>query len=455
MSNKSKKSSIGILASFGLMIAISLYVYNSSMFEREVPKITFENNGYWNLKTPLDVSMEDSSGIKSYKVVFKSKNGTVSLNNEQFINAKDSIDVKIVPPRSSYAIKNEDITIIIEALDASKWNFFKGNRVTKEFHLKIDKQRPKLSVVNNTYKITKGGSALVIFKATDDNLKDIYIETDFKKQFQAEPFYKADYYIALLAWPVTQSNFKATIVVTDKAGNSSKSYIPLYLKEKEYRVSNINISDRFLKGKIAELSEDFDETQGVDNPIKQFKLINEDVRAKNEALIHKITSRVPSEMISNFKVNKMYPLKNAKVVAHFGDHRKYTYKGKKLSESYHLGLDLASNAQAKIKPKNGGNVVFADFNGLYGNMPIISHGLGLYTLYGHCSSLLVANGDKVSPNQLIANTGKTGYAMGDHLHFGVLVQGVEVRPQEWMDTKWIQLNIYDVINSAKKTIDKS
>jgi Membrane proteins related to metalloendopeptidases len=183
-------------------------------------------------------------------------------------------------------------------------------------------------------------------------------------------------------------------------------------------------------------------------------LINEDVRVKNEQLIYKITSQVSNEMISDFKINTMYPLKNAKVVAQFGDHRKYTYEGNALSESYHLGLDLASNAQSEIKPQNGGDVVFADFNGLYGNMPIISHGLGLYTLYGHCSNLLVSNGDKVSKGEHIANTGKTGYAMGDHLHFGVLVQGIEVRPQEWMDKQWIQLNIYDVINSAKKLLIK-
>jgi murein DD-endopeptidase MepM/ murein hydrolase activator NlpD len=110
---------------------------------------------------------------------------------------------------------------------------------------------------------------------------------------------------------------------------------------------------------------------------------------------------------------------------------------------------------AAIKPQNGGEVVFADFNGLYGNMPMIYHGLGLYTLYGHCSSLHVEKGDKIQPLQTIANTGKSGYAMGDHLHFGVLVQGIEVRPQEWMDKHWIKLNITKIIKTAKKMIDRN
>jgi murein DD-endopeptidase MepM/ murein hydrolase activator NlpD len=109
---------------------------------------------------------------------------------------------------------------------------------------------------------------------------------------------------------------------------------------------------------------------------------------------------------------------------------------------------------AEIKPQNGGEVVYAGYNGLYGNMPIIHHGLGLYTLFGHCSSLNVHEGDFVQPGAHIANTGKSGYAMGDHLHFGVLVQGVEVRPAEWMDSSWMKLNITDVINSAKEIMNK-
>lgn len=43
--------------------------------------------------------------------------------------------------------------------------------------------------------------------------------------------------------------------------------------------------------------------------------------------------------------------------------------------------------------------------------------------------------------------------MGDHLHFGVLVQGVEVLPSEWMDKRWIKLNVLDIIKDAKKMID--
>ena len=454
MRRRKSKSSFGGLFLFAVIIVGAIYLYSSEMFERDLPRITMENNGYWNLKTPLEISIDDASGLKSYKIVLKSSSNETTLHYEQFMTAKESVNVKVEPPRSAYAMKDKEIVISVEATDVSKWNFLNGNSTIVEYKLKIDKKRPQLSSVANSYKIKKGGAALVIFKANDDNLKDIYIQTNFGKRFKPQPFYKDGYYISLLAWPVTEESFRATIIAKDYAQNISKTNVALYLKDKKYRVSNIKLSDKFLNRKIAELADEFMETQGVTDQIEQFKIINEDIRAKNETLIHEITSKVSDEMISDFKMKKMYPLKNAAIVARFGDYRKYSYEGEHISESYHLGLDMASNAMAKIKPQNSGDVVFADYNGLYGNMPIIHHGLGLYTLYGHCSSINVNSGDFVKAGVHMANTGKSGYAMGDHLHFGVLIQGIEVRPAEWMDSTWMKLNISDIIKNAKEIIDR-
>ncbi len=451
---KNNNSSYGVLIAMGSVLGFVLFIYFSSIFERNLPIITMSSSEYWNLKKPLSLKIEDDSGIKSYKVIMKSNNESKELQYEQLITPELTLNLEVKPPRSAFTMKDKEIEIIVQAKDVSKWNFLSGNSVVKKFVLKIDKKRPKLNIINNSYKISKGGSALVIFKLKDENLAEFYIEGNHGKKFIPQAFYKEGYYISLLAWPVMDNSFRATIVAIDLAGNVAKMHVPLYLKEKSYRVSKIKLSDKFLKGKIADLAEEFEETQGVVEPIEQFKIINEDVRERNEKLIHKITSVVKDEQIDTFKINKMYPLRNAKVVAYFGDHRKYYYRGEKVSEAYHLGLDLASNAMATIKPQNSGEVVYADDNGLYGNMPVISHGLGLYTIYGHCSSLKINVGDTITKNEVIANTGKSGYAMGDHLHFGVLVQGIEVRPQEWMDKQWIKLNITDIIKSSKKIIDR-
>jgi murein DD-endopeptidase MepM/ murein hydrolase activator NlpD len=432
-----------------------IYLYNSKLFERDLPIVTMTSAQYWNLKEPIDVSIEDESGIKYYEVKMISADGEKVLSHEALLVPQKKLELKVEFPQMSQRIQDKEITIIVTAVDGSQWNFFSGNSAGIKKRFIIDKRKPLVTLVTNSYGIYKGGSALVLFKANDENLNELYVEVNKEKRFKVQPFYKEGYYAALVAWPVVQKNFDARVVAADKAGNKTQVHIPYYHKAKNYRVSKMKLSDRFLRGKIATLAAEYPETQGVDDPIEQFKIINEQVRANNEKTIHTVTSQVSNEMISEFSLKPFYPLKNGQKVASFGDHRLYYYDNQKVSESYHLGLDLASVKMAEIKSQNHGVTVFAEENGIYGNLPIIHHGMGLYTIYGHCSSLKVAPGDVLKPNQQIANTGLSGYAMGDHLHFGILVQGVEVRPEEWMDEEWIRLNITDVMKNAKKLIGRS
>jgi murein DD-endopeptidase MepM/ murein hydrolase activator NlpD len=134
-------------------------------------------------------------------------------------------------------------------------------------------------------------------------------------------------------------------------------------------------------------------------------------------------------------------LSNTKVEANFADQRTYTYNKEPVDSAYHLGYDLAATKNYPIEAANSGVVAFAGDLGIYGNAVIIDHGLGLFTLYGHMSSMDVKAGDAVAKRQVIGKTGETGLAAGDHLHFGVYLDGIAVLPVEWWDQKWIDDNI--------------
>ena len=81
---------------------------------------------------------------------------------------------------------------------------------------------------------------------------------------------------------------------------------------------------------------------------------------------------------------------------------------------------------------------------------VIDHGQGLASLYGHLSEIKVVPGDMVKTGDIIGNTGQTGLAGGDHLHFSVLVNGVFVNPIEWWDSHWIKDNITRKLELIKK-----
>lgn len=451
------RNNSGIMGWIGVVLVLSAlgFMGFSPLFERDEPKVTVSQDGYWNFNDPIHVSVEDTSGLKSFKSTIATPHDEWVVVDENTPSSEAKKVFEILPPKGVHRVEATSVVLKIEVTDKSLWGFFMGNTYQQEMTLVIDQRRPVLSIIANSYKIQKGGSAIVIFKADDPHLESLKIETNFGKTFIAQPFMKQGYYASLVAWPVQEASFSATIIARDRAGNETRNAVPLRLKDHRYRVSNIELSDAFLDGKIAQLANEYEQTVGVDDRLEQFRIINEKVRADNEKIIHDITSKVSKNMIVDFAPEPFYPLVNGQKVADFGDHRIYSYKGQEnISQAYHMGLDLASVAMGPITSSNGGNVVFSQPNGIYGNLPIIDHGFGLYTLYGHCSEVHVQKGDIAALGQQIAKTGLSGYAMGDHLHFGILVQGIEVRPEEWMDTKWIYDNITSVIESAKVIISQ-
>ena len=441
-----------------VLLAVGAYMFTAESFERNAPVIQAEESMYWNRKDPLKIKISDESALKQYEVRVNDGTNEVLLAQEIFLENVNEKIVNIVYPKKAFNGVMLDpratkLQLTVTATDKSNWNFFQGNSVTEVINIYIDYKRPDINVLANSYSVTRGGSGLVVFQVKDEALESFYVEAAGNR-FKAQPYKKEGYFAVLLAWPFNKENFVANIVAVDKAGNKRISNIPFYLMAKNYKTSWIQAKDKFIDGKITDLIASEPKFSTVDNRLEKLKTINEDMRLENEDVIHHLAKNVSDEMLDSWKIKKFYPLKNAAKVASFGDHRHYYYEEKEheVSESYHVGLDLASTKMAKIVSSNAGKVVHSDYNGIYGNMPMIDHGLGLYTLYGHCSNILVNVGDEVGAGTVIAQTGKSGLALGDHLHFGVLVQGIEVRPEEWMDSKWIRDNIDKVFQSADKII---
>ncbi|MCC6443003.1 MAG: peptidoglycan DD-metalloendopeptidase family protein [Armatimonadetes bacterium] len=115
---------------------------------------------------------------------------------------------------------------------------------------------------------------------------------------------------------------------------------------------------------------------------------------------------------------------NGRITSGFGYRQHPILKRYKL----HTGTDLAAPSGTPIRAAAGGVVIHAGWWGAYGNCVIIDHGGGVSTLYGHCSSLSVSNGQSVKQGQTIGRVGSTGFSTGPHLHFEVRQNGVPRNP---------------------------
>lgn len=102
------------------------------------------------------------------------------------------------------------------------------------------------------------------------------------------------------------------------------------------------------------------------------------------------------------------------------------------ASSNHKGIDIAAPYGSAIVAAADGTVSFAGYSSATGNYIMLSHGGGVYTIYCHCSALLVSTGQNVSAGQTIGQVGSTGISTGNHLHFGVTCNGSYVSPWNYL-----------------------
>ena len=115
-----------------------------------------------------------------------------------------------------------------------------------------------------------------------------------------------------------------------------------------------------------------------------------------------------------------------RISSYFNESRSFTLNGKRVND-VHVGLDIPARSGADVLAAYAGTVVVARSSGSgvstgWGKYVKIEHSYGgkaYYSIYGHCSSINVSVGDRVSAGQVIAGAGTTGSSTGVHLHFEV------------------------------------
>lgn len=122
------------------------------------------------------------------------------------------------------------------------------------------------------------------------------------------------------------------------------------------------------------------------------------------------------------------PVRNFEINSGFGV-RKDPFTG---AIAQHLGLDLGAAYKSSIVSPGEGKVVHAGWDGSYGRMVEIDHGMGLITRYGHMSRINVDVGDKVVRGTLLGQVGCSGRCSGPHVHYEVISNGQHVNPLKFL-----------------------
>jgi murein DD-endopeptidase MepM/ murein hydrolase activator NlpD len=184
---------------------------------------------------------------------------------------------------------------------------------------------------------------------------------------------------------------------------------------------------------------------GAGDPVARFLKINGEMRRANNQTLSDLRRKTEGRFLWS---QPFLQQPNSKVESNFADVRNYIYHGKKIDQQVHLGYDLSVTQHVGVVASNDGQVVYAAPLGIYGNCIVVDHGYGLQSIYGHLSEIAVHEGDMVKRGQIMGKSGQTGMARGDHIHFSMQLEGVQIDPKEWWDGHWIHDHIAKRVDLA-------
>ncbi len=456
MRSKNKKS-VGkkfIIILF-CIILIPVVIVFVMRFEGEKPLVNLDLHSEFigrHLTIPLKIS-DKKSGLRKVNV-YINKDGVDKILLEKRFPAVDFIrggkiketelSIDIEPLKLNLSDGKAILRIVVTDYSWRKW--FQGNRFYMEQQFVIDTKPPYVSVLTRQHNISMGGSGLAIYKITEEIEKSgVLVGGRFFPGYSGY-FKNKDIYMAFFALNFDQNNkTKIIIQAFDKAGNVAKCGLYHYIKKKRFKKDVINISDRFLEWKMPEFNIDNMDESNI--PIDKFISVNTMLRKKNGALILAQGAKTAKKI---FWEGSFLRLPNSATRATFADSRSYKYRGRVIDKQVHLGIDLASVAHSTVVAANKGVVVFGDNVGIYGKTVVLDHGFGVLSTYSHLSQIDVVAGQVLSKGEGIGQTGITGLAGGDHLHFGMIIHNTFVNPIEWWDKKWIKNNITTKIEMVKE-----
>lgn len=446
-----------ILAVFIPLVWVLIYKFEGAApsVQIKMPSV-YLNKSY---KLAIDVS-DEKTGMRQIivsimqqgkeKVLLdKSYKGTGFFNF--FADESAMAESFTIPVESwKYGMSDGEAIIRIKVTDNSWRRLNKGNLFYTEKNVIIDSKPPRVKVLTTRHNMERGGSALVIYQLFEENIQSGVTVGDNFFPGHSGLFDDEQIYTAFFALSHEQGRgTPIKVSAKDPADNVTERRFHTYIREKKFKTDILNIPDRFLENKITDFNVDNkeDDFASSKNPLlAKYILINNEIRKQN---VQKVLSMQGDTDTTMHWEGRFLQLKRSQKRAGYADRRIYKYKGKEIDRATHLGIDLASTANAIVEAANTGRVIFTGEVGIFGNTVIIDHGFGLASLYSHLNDISVSENELLKKGQPIGTTGETGLAGGDHLHFSMIVHNVFVNPMEWWDSSWIKNNITSKIESVK------
>lgn len=390
----------------------------------------------------VTVSLAAPVGVASVEAHYIQAGKTIALGRQTFSprrwfrsgDAPQVVHFSFQAGRLDHTeVADGPVQLVVEARAAN----LRGSSATFTRNLAIRSNPPRIYSLTTQQYLTQGGSALVVYHVSA-GASESGIEMDglFFSGYPLPNAATPGSMFCLFAYPYNApADAQPHLVARDVAGNQATAAVPVKTFPKVFRSRTLPIDDAFIERVVMPIIANTPSLSDQHDPEKNFLLVNRDLRRTNTQELIDAAQRTSPQFLWHGAFTQ---LGNSAVEAAFADHRSYQYHGQIIDQEDHLGYDLAAVRHTPVKAANAGHVIWAKYFGIYGNCILIDHGYGLMSLYAHLNDFQIKAGDSVTQGQLIAHSDSTGLAGGDHLHFSMLLDGVQVNPVEWWDPHWVQ-----------------
>jgi murein DD-endopeptidase MepM/ murein hydrolase activator NlpD len=383
--------------------------------------------------TPIAVHVADKRGVRSASATVEQNGASYpAWQMAQPSQAKEATWNFTAGVKTTPQLKDGKATLIIEA--TSNDLLRRSARIERE--VTVVTQPPTVSADSEQHYLYIGMADLTTF-----SVSGTYTAAGVRvgdESFRAWPMPGGKsglFSLYAFAWNMPEGT-TPVVFASNGAGNDVTSPITVIFPKKEqphYTVRQLEVSDAFMQKVVGEL-----DPNGSGDMITRFVRINSEMRKANNKTLSDLRLKTADHFLFSQPFQRQ---PHSQAEASFADLRHYIYHGKEIDQQVHLGYDLAVTQHVGVEAANDGQVVWAAPLGIYGNCIVVDHGYGLQTIYGHLSHIDVHEGDMVKRGQVMGQSGMTGMAGGDHIHFAMQLDGVQIDPKEWWDPHWIQDHI--------------
>ena len=383
--------------------------------------------------TPIAVHVHDPRGVSKLSAIVE-QNGTqyAAWQSSQPSSAADSTFSFTAGVKTTPQLRDGKAKLIVEA--TSNDLLQKTGRLERD--VTVVTQPPTISVDSDQHYLYLGMADLATFNVSGGWTEAGVRVGDQTYRAWPMPGGKAGFFsLYAFAWNMPLGTIPLAYA-SNGAGNDVTSPLVVQFPKKEqpkYTVHDLQVSDAFMQKVVGEL-----DPSGSGDPVARFVEINSEMRRANNKTLSDLRFKTADRFLWSQPFTRQ---SHSQAESTFADLRNYIYQGKKIDQQVHLGYDLAVTQHVGVEASNDGRVVYAAPLGIYGNCIVVDHGYGLQTIYGHLSHIAVHEGDMVKRGQVMGQSGMTGMAGGDHIHFAMQLDGVQIDPKDWWDSHWIQDHI--------------